>query len=149
MVEEIHTLETKGLLENNRSSGKNGGNSAEGASQQDGDHRASKELGTSYMPSKQLECSSNIGSSGGRRDQLDAEHWNQEKRSRVESQAPIHADRSLMNFMLYQKPGSENGGLGAVSLTLGLRHGAENAQHEQLQHSENQLRRPYRRPDDS
>jgi hypothetical protein len=38
-----------------------------------------------------------------------------------------------MNFMLYQKPGSENGGLGAVSLTLGLRHGAENAQHEQLQ----------------
>ncbi|KAI5575839.1 hypothetical protein BDE02_09G006600 [Populus trichocarpa] len=149
MVEEIHTLETKGLLENNRSSGKNGGNSAEGASQPDGDHRASKELGTSYMPSKQLECSSNIGSSGGSRDQLDAEHWNQEKRSRVESQAPIHADRSLMNFMLYQKPGSENGGLGAVSLTLGLRHGAENAQHEQLQHSENQLRRHYWRPDDS
>lgn len=150
MVEEIHTLETKGLLENNRSSGKNGGNSAaEGASQPDGDHRASKELGISYMPSKQLECSSNIGSSGSSRDQLDAVHWNQEKRSRVESQAPIRADRSTMNFTLCQKPGSENGGLGAVSLTLGLRHGAENAQHEQLQHSENQLRRHYWRPDDS
>ncbi|KAL3579690.1 hypothetical protein D5086_017525 [Populus alba] len=134
MVEEIHTLETKGLLENNRSSGKNGGNSAaEGASQPDGDHRASRELGTSYKPNKQSECSSNIGSSGAVRDQLDAVHWNQEKRSRVESQAPIRADRSTMNFTLCQKPGSENGGLGAVSLTLGLRHGAENAQHEQLQ----------------
>ncbi|KAJ6691535.1 BEL1-LIKE HOMEODOMAIN PROTEIN 8 [Salix purpurea] len=148
MVEEIHSLETKGLLENNRSSGKNDGNSAEGASQPDGDH--SKELGTSHVPGIQLECSRNIGSSGGGRDELDAEEWDQEKRSRVGFQAPLRADRSLMDFVLYQKPASENGGLGAVSLTLGLRHGAENAQHQQLQHSEeNQLGRQFWRPDDS
>ncbi|KAJ6384809.1 hypothetical protein OIU77_028091 [Salix suchowensis] len=148
MVEEIHSLETKGLLENNRSSGKNDGNSAEGASQPDGDH--SKELGTSHVPGIQLERSRNIGSSGGGRDELDAEEWDQEKRSRVGFQAPLRADRSLMDFVLYQKPASENGGLGAVSLTLGLRHGAENAQHQQLQHSEeNQLGRQFWRPDDS
>ncbi|KAG5238057.1 BEL1 homeodomain protein [Salix suchowensis] len=130
MVEEIHSLETKGLLENNRSSGKNDGNSAEGASQPDGDH--SKELGTSHVPGIQLERSRNIGSSGGGRDELDAEEWDQEKRSRVGFQAPL------------RKPASENGGLGAVSLTLGLRHGAENAQHQQLQHSEeNQLGRSF------
>uniref|UniRef100_A0A6N2KQY3 Alpha-carbonic anhydrase domain-containing protein n=1 Tax=Salix viminalis TaxID=40686 RepID=A0A6N2KQY3_SALVM len=134
MVEEIHSLETKGLLENNRSSGKNDGNSAEGAGQPDGDHQASKELGTSHVPGIQLECCRSIGSSGGSRDEQDAEEWDQEKRSRVGFQAPLRADRSLMDFVLYQKPASENGGLGAVSLTLGLRHGAENAQRQQLQH---------------
>ncbi|KAJ6408736.1 hypothetical protein OIU84_008436 [Salix udensis] len=145
MVEEIHSLETKGLLENNRSSGKNDGNSAEGAGQPDGDHhQASKVLGT------QSECSRKIGYSGGSRDELDAEEWDQEKRSRVGFHAPLRADRSLMDFVLYHKPASENGGLGAVSLTLGLRHGAENAQHQQLQHSEeNQLGRHFWRPHDS
>ncbi|CAK7332275.1 unnamed protein product [Dovyalis caffra] len=143
MVEEIHTLETKGLLENNQSSGKNGGNSTEPPCQPDGDHQDSKKPGTNYLLSKQLEFSG-IGSSGGSGDQLDAEQWNQEKRLRMEFQVPMSADRSLMNFMPYQKTGSENGGgLGAVSLTLGLRHGVENAQHQQLQQNENRLRRPF------
>jgi len=62
------------------------------------------------MFSKKLECSP-IGASGGSGYQLEAEKENQEKRWRVEFKVPISANRSLMNFMPYQKNGSENGGL--------------------------------------
>ena len=95
------------MLENNQISGKNVGDSSEG----------SKKIDTKYMFSKQLECS-RIGGSGCSGDQLEAEQENQEKRSRVEFKVSIRANTSLMNFMLEQKNGSENGVLGAVSLTL-------------------------------
>jgi hypothetical protein len=105
-----YTLETKGLLENNQVSGKNAGDSAEGSMQPDGDRQAPKKIDTKYMFSKKLECSP-IGASGGSGDQLEAEKENQETRWRVEFKVPISANRSLMNFMPYQKNGSENGGL--------------------------------------
>lgn len=143
MVEEIHMLETKGLAESNPISGKNDGNSAEGTSQSNGDQPSNK-LGTNSILDKQLECSgldSTVGSG-----ELDAEPWNQEKRSRVEFQVPTSIDGSLLNFLPYQSSGIDNGGLGAVSLTLGLRHGVENAQQQhqqQLQQHEDQFRRQF------
>ncbi|KAF2292154.1 hypothetical protein GH714_014663 [Hevea brasiliensis] len=144
MVEEIHMLETKGLAEN-RIRGNLDGNSAEGASQQNQEQSANN-MGADSMLNKQLECSG-TGSSAGCGEQLHAEQWNQEKRSRTELQVPTSMEGSVMNFLPYQRnSGIDIGGLGAVSLTLGLRHGVENAQqhqHPQLQQHEDQLRRQF------
>ncbi len=147
MVEEIHMLETKGLTEANQHSSKNDGNSAGEGSRPDGE-QLSNNLSINVMPNKQLECLGMDSSmSSGHR--LSAEQWNQEKRSRVDCQIPTSMDgSSLMGFVPYQRSGLEIGGLGAVSLTLGLRHGAESAQHQhqhqqQLQQQEDQLRQQF------
>lgn len=148
MVEEIHMLETKGVAEANQNSNKNGGNSAaEGSRDQ-----LPNNLSINAMHNKQMEClgmESSLSTGNG----LDAEQWNQEKRSRIDCQIPTNMDgSSLMGFVPYQRGGLEIGGLGvgAVSLTLGLRHGAENAQHQhqhqhqqQLQQQEDQLRQQF------
>lgn len=142
MVEEIHMLESKGLAEGNQNSSKNDRDSAaEGPSRPDGD-QPSNNLSLNAMPNKQLECTG-MGSSASTRHGVGAEGWNQEKRSRMDCQIPTSMDGSLMGFVPYQRSGLEIGGLGAVSLTLGLRHGAENVQHQQqqLQQQEDQLRR--------
>ncbi|KAG6629448.1 hypothetical protein CIPAW_14G085300 [Carya illinoinensis] len=111
MVEEIHMLETKGLADANQNPSKNDKNSA-------------------------VEGSA-LSTGRGR----SAEQWNQEKRSRIDCQIPTSMDGSSMGFMPYQRNGLESSGPGAVSLTLGLRHGAENAQHQQpqLQQQEDHL----------
>ncbi|KAL2239421.1 UNVERIFIED_CONTAM: BEL1-like homeodomain protein 8, partial [Sesamum indicum] len=120
MVEEIHMLETKGLAaETGSDAGKTNGMKVaiEGCDQ------ANKQ---------QVECSS-ISPSGREIDRLNANTWNQEKRSRIEYHVPSSVDGSLMGLVPSHRSGVEFGGLGAVSLTLGLRQSAENAQRPSLQ----------------
>ncbi|KAK1588344.1 hypothetical protein Q3G72_022354 [Acer saccharum] len=134
MVEEIHMLETKGTAETNQNSSKSDGKStaSEGTGRSSGDQPMNK-LGISSMSDEHLDYSG-IGSSAGTDEGLiGAEQWNQEKRSRVECQVTTNMDRSFMRFMPYQRGGLEVGGLGAVSLTLGLRHGVESSQQQQQQ----------------
>ncbi|PQQ19209.1 hypothetical protein Pyn_01280 [Prunus yedoensis var. nudiflora] len=85
------------------------------------------------MHDGQLECSGD-----------EEQQYQEIKRSRIECQVPSSMDGGLMGFVPYQRSGLEVGGLGAVSLTLGLRHGVESAQQQQqqqLQQQEDQLRR--------
>lgn len=146
MVEEVHMLETKGLADRDQNSGKKDWKSiGEGVSQRDGNQPSNKPS-VNAMSDEQLECRG-MCSSAGTGDELGAEQWNQEKRSRVECQIPGSMDGSLMGFVPYQRSGVEIGGLGAVSLTLGLRHSVETAQQQQhqqqLQQQEDQLRRQF------
>ncbi|EEF32952.1 BEL1-like homeodomain protein 4 [Ricinus communis] len=152
MVEEIHMLETKGLAETNRSASNNDGKSKEGTSQPNHE-QALNNLGASSMLNKQqLECSGSGSSAGSGEQQLQTGQWSQDKRSRLDQfQVPSNMDGSMMNFLPYQRSGIDIGaGLGAVSLTLGLRHGVENVQQQQQQHQhpevqqhEDQLRRQF------
>ncbi|XP_050215994.1 BEL1-like homeodomain protein 8 [Mercurialis annua] len=133
MVEEIHMLETKGVAETNRTTSRNDGKSKEGTDRSNHE-QALNTIGASSMLSRQMECSGS-GSSGGSGDrELEVEHWDQEKRSRVDHQfrVPTCMDTSMMNFLPYQRSGIDiGGGIGAVSLTLGLRRSAENVQQQQ------------------
>lgn len=131
MVEEIHMLETKGMAETNQNSSKSDGKStaSEGTGRSSGDQPMNK-LGISGMSDERMDYAV-MGSSIGNEDRLmNTEQWNQDKRSRVESMVTSNMDRSFMNFMPYQRAGMEVGGLGAVSLTLGLRHGVESSQQQ-------------------
>ncbi|XP_009775317.1 uncharacterized protein LOC107768451 [Nicotiana tabacum] len=155
MVEEIHTLETKGLGDQTgssvrRSDGKlvterpnhvNDGLNRNSISISNcGQHF--NVLNMSGMSEKQDDCSG-IGPS----ERLDEDIlWkNQEKRSRLECHIPASMDGSLMGFVPYQRNGLEIGGIGAVSLTLGLRQNAEAAlQQQQLQQlHEHRLRQQF------
>lgn len=129
MVEEMHMLETKGLAENQTCMNNLEGKRAEGTSQPY--EQPSNNTGASYMLNKQIECSGTV-SSDGSGEKLEAEQWSREKRSRIEFQNPTRMDGAVMDFLPYQRSGIEVGGLGAVSLTLGLRHGVENAQTAKL-----------------
>ena len=151
MVEEVHMLETKGLAERDQISGKKDWkpSSSEGVSQPDGNQPLNKHSVINAMSDEQLE-SRGMCSSAGTGDELGTEQWNQEKRSRVECQIPGSMDGSLMGFVPYHQRSSGvemgGGGLGAVSLTLGLRHTVETAQQQQqqqLQLQEDQLRRQF------
>lgn len=133
MVEEIHMLETRGgSVEASQDPTKKDGNSlTEGTSSRpDNEHQ----LGiNNMMHDRQLECSGD-----------EEQQYQEIKRSRIECQVPSSMDGGLMGFVPYQRSGLEVGGLGAVSLTLGLRHGVESAQQQQqqqLQQQEDQLRR--------
>ncbi|WCJ40999.1 BEL1-like homeodomain 8 [Euphorbia peplus] len=144
MVEEIHLLETKGMAETSRSCGNNGGKSTESTSQPNFEQPMSN-VGSRCMMNKQLECS---GSSGGSGEQMHNEEWNQDKRSRIEYEVPSNMDGSVMNILPYQRSGIDIGSIGAVSLTLGLRHSVDinvqQQQHTQLQgHEDHQLRRRF------
>lgn len=119
MVEEIHVLETKGSAESSSHTGKPDGNAAlEFTTNQYDSQPTNKPCGIDHSRS---------------RDMISAGVWNQEKRSRLECQIPAGVDAgSLMSFLPYQRGELEIGsGLGAVSLTLGLRQSAESAQHQQ------------------
>ncbi|KAA8544083.1 hypothetical protein F0562_021740 [Nyssa sinensis] len=136
MVEEIHSLETKGLTESNSNQGRSDGKSGTVGANRPNDNQLTDRLSINAMLNKQVECSEN-GSIAGTGDGQSADQWNQEKRSRLECQIPASVDGSLMGFVPYHRSG-----LGAVSLTLGLRQSAESAQ-QQLQHQEHQLRRHF------
>ncbi|GAV62647.1 Homeobox_KN domain-containing protein/POX domain-containing protein [Cephalotus follicularis] len=146
MVEEIHMLETKGSAEVNRNTSKNEGKlTAEGTSRPNSRQPMNK-LGINAMSETQLEYSG-MDNLVGIGDGLGVDQWTHEKRSRVECQVPASMDRSVMGFVPYQRGGVEIGGLGAVSLTLGLRHGVESAhQQQQLKQQEDQLRRQFGGP---
>ncbi|KAK6936075.1 POX domain, partial [Dillenia turbinata] len=124
MVEEIHMLETKCLAERDVGSGKSEGKSlSEGLSRPIGDQRLNK-LIVNQVADKQMEYIGTGTSTG----MGNAQQWNQEKRSRVDSQIHSKLDGSLMSFMPHQHTPLEIGGLGAVSLTLGLRHASDSIQ---------------------
>ncbi|TKY67192.1 BEL homeodomain protein 8 [Spatholobus suberectus] len=152
MVEEIHMLETKGATEAHQTSSKNdqGASASEGSNQPKADHQPVSRFGTRASshatPEKQFQClEMGSSSSAGNEEHIgmDEEQWNQEKRSKLECQittAPS-LDGTVMGFMPYRRGGLEVGGLGSVSLTLGLRHGVEGVQQQQLQREEELRRR--------
>ncbi|KAJ0021374.1 hypothetical protein Pint_32124 [Pistacia integerrima] len=136
MVEEIHMLETKGLAGTSLNPKRSDGQSAsDGTGRSNNGDEEMNKVGISAMCDEQLDFSG-IGTLVGNEDGLSAEQWNQEKRSRIDCQVTTGMDRSLLSFIPYHRSGMEVGGLGAVSLTLGLRHGVESS-HQQ----EDQLRR--------
>ncbi|KAK6926762.1 Homeobox KN domain, partial [Dillenia turbinata] len=126
MVEEIHMLETKGLAERDGSGKSEGKSSSERMSRPIGDQRLNK-LIVNQVADKQTEYLGTGTSTG----MGNTEQWNQEKRLRVESQTHSNLDGSLMSFMPHQHTPLEIGGLGAVSLTLGLRHASDSIQMQQ------------------
>ncbi|KAG6631827.1 BEL1-like homeodomain protein 9 [Carya illinoinensis] len=146
MVEEIHMLETKGMAESKQIPSKNDESSAaEGSHHPDRDiHQLSNNPSLNMTPNTQFECLG-TGSFLSAGHGLSEEQWNREKRSKMECQIPTTMDGTLMGFVPYQQNGVEIGGVGAVSLTLGLRHDAENAQHrqQQQQQEEQLLRREF------
>ncbi|KAK8683609.1 hypothetical protein V6N13_039663 [Hibiscus sabdariffa] len=79
------------------------------------------------MSDKQLACSdlAVVGITG---DAHDVERWYHDKRSSLDCRIPTSTDGPLMCFAPYEQSRVAMGGLGAVSLTLGLRHGVEGAQ---------------------
>ncbi|KAH9606377.1 hypothetical protein KSS87_017281 [Heliosperma pusillum] len=120
MVEEIHMLETKGTT----------------CSTPVSNHR---QAAVSHKPVckptvNAIDC---LESSSYMEETRGGSHTEQLhlKGSRIEShQIPASMDESFLGFLPYQRRGLELGGLGAVSLTLGLRHGSETNHQQQLQH---------------
>lgn len=141
MVEEIHMLETKGSaeIEQNHSSHDNN-NAAEGTNRPSNNNQTSTKHSLMQLES----CAA--GSSSGNRDVPSIDLQNPEKRVRLECQVPTGMSGDLAGFIPYHRNGFEVGGLGPVSLTLGLRHGVESVQQQQqqqMQQQEDQLRRQF------
>ncbi|KAF7805617.1 BEL1-like homeodomain protein 8 [Senna tora] len=89
-----------------------------------------------YNNTIQVQCSE-IGSVETNVEEVEAQHWNQEKRSKVEycevASSMEEEEETATGFVPYRR--SEVGGVGSVSLTLGLRHGVElgaQSHHHQL-----------------
>ncbi|XP_019178399.1 PREDICTED: uncharacterized protein LOC109173615 [Ipomoea nil] len=152
MVEEIHMLETKAMS----NVGKPQVTSAtEGATTQhlngfafQNESQYSNRLsmrGIPPTPGLQAECCTGIG------ERSHPASWStaQEKQSRINCHIPAAAaagmDGPLMGFMPYHHQNNlEIGGLGSVSLTLGLRQSAaEGVQHEPHQHLGGQIIHDY------
>jgi len=130
MVEEIHMLESKGVAEMDlNSSNKNNGTSI----MDDGTQHPYSDQVSESQPNKPLDCSSSLDPVAHESSSIDREQWHREKRSRMEecSTVPGSIDSELMSFA-YQG-GMDIGGLGAVSLTLGLRHNEDPQQQQQQQ----------------
>ena len=145
MVEEIHMLENKGVAEGNQNLSRSDGKStSEGGTNRPNEDQSINRSCINGMSEKQLACS-NMLVAGIAGDAHDTEHWNHEKRSRMDFCIPTSMEGSLMGFAPYQQSRLEMGGLGAVSLTLGLRHGVESAQQhqQQFQRPEDQLQRQF------
>lgn len=139
MVEEIHMLETKGMAEmNNKSHGMRDGSSTleKTAGWTSSERQPLKNHGvTNEMASHHLQCLG-VDSSSGNRNGLGCgdQQWDQGKQSKLDNGVQSNMEGELMGFVPYQASAAEVGGLGAVSLTLGLRHRVESAHHEQQRH---------------
>ncbi|XP_004139440.2 uncharacterized protein LOC101214235 [Cucumis sativus] len=152
MVEEIHMLETKGMEEtNNKSHGTRDGSSTleNTAGWTSNEHQPLKNQGVANeMSTHHLQCFG-VDSTSGDQNGLgsSAQPWDQGKQSKLNNGIQSNMERELTGFMPYQASASEVGGLGAVSLTLGLRHRVESAHHQQqrhqLQQQDDQLIRHY------
>nr|GLL31096.1 uncharacterized protein LOC109173615 [Ipomoea trifida] len=146
MVEEIHMLETKALTERGSNVGKPEvvTTTTEGATQPNhiqhsngfafpNESQYSNRLSMRGIPGLQAECWSGIG------ERSHPASWGaQEKQSRtINCHIPAAGmDGPLMGFVPYHQNNLEIGGLGSVSLTLGLRQSAGEGvqqQHEQPQ----------------
>ncbi|XP_010262878.1 PREDICTED: BEL1-like homeodomain protein 4 [Nelumbo nucifera] len=130
MVEEIHMLETKGSAEMNLNTGKNEGRPVSSGENVHAGDESSHKLMIEALSEKQSECSGSgpvLNTENGR----NPDQWNQGERARIHSQLPSGIDNGLIGFMPYHQNGIDMGGLGAVSLTLGLRHSVEGLQQHQ------------------
>ncbi|KAJ6805925.1 BEL1-like homeodomain protein 9 [Iris pallida] len=140
MVEEIHNLESKGMADMNL----NCSNKKDGKSvmDEDGGHRYHDPL-SEAQSNKSLDCSSSMAVPlANESNSMGMEQWHREKRTRMEEcTIPQSIDGGLMSFA-YQG-GMDLGGLGAVSLTLGLRHSEDpqqqQQQQQQMRHFGNQM----------
>ncbi|KAJ0857524.1 putative transcription factor Homeodomain-TALE-BEL family [Helianthus annuus] len=132
MVEEIHTLETKGLAA-----------SSSNKPLADGQDTSRVDMGS--MTNKQQPESSRTSGAltvTNGQNEPNEQLWNQEKRARPDYQIPqATMDRSFTNMMPYPRAAFEAGGVGPVSLTLGLWQNAEHVQ--QLQQHEHQFRQHF------
>ncbi|KAL2989986.1 hypothetical protein AAZX31_11G171200 [Glycine max] len=159
MVEEIHMLETKGVTtearQHHQTSSKNDqlASASEGSNNQPkSDNQPAHRFGGAHashshaIPEKQFQCLEMGSSSSACNEEqigMEEDQWNQEKRSKLDCQITTTTpsmDGTVMGFMPYRRSGLE--GLGSVSLTLGLRHGVEGVQQQQLQQEE-ELRRQF------
>ncbi|KAG9441873.1 hypothetical protein H6P81_017727 [Aristolochia fimbriata] len=149
MVEEIHMLETKGSadqvdlnsIKNDSQGGAGGGAAAKNAGGRPSMNLPNESVNTE-ISQKQSNTYSNAASIlNGSQSKCEFDQWHPEKRSKMEEcQIPrANLDGGMMDFMPYHS-GMEIIGPGAVSLTLGLQHTAENMQHkQQLQQQQHQL----------
>ncbi|KAH6814029.1 hypothetical protein C2S51_023047 [Perilla frutescens var. frutescens] len=145
MVEEIHMLETKGGMQgdaapDNCGKTSNGKTAVQGCDQTDG---SSSQSMNRLRMDKQVECCSSVVGHSEQEavERSNASIWNQDKRSRIEYQVPSSVDGSLMGLVPNaHRSGIEMGGMSSVSLTLGLRQSAENAQRPLMQQQERHLR---------
>ncbi|XP_058077889.1 BEL1-like homeodomain protein 4 [Magnolia sinica] len=139
MVEEIHMLETKGSQEVDINYIRRDGKLASENVERPIDNQLHSKLTIDALSNKQSDQSV-VGAEFNIADPRNSEQWHREKRSRMgECQVPTGVDGGLMGFMPYQG-GIEIGGLGAVSLTLGLRHSTESIHQQQHQQQQQQLR---------
>lgn len=140
MVEEIHALETKRLAEVNPNAAPSGETPS---------MVSNRKGATDYQPSSSsrhdhhmasLAAEEQPGCSGG---SLNSEHWNQELCSRLEGQLPVSSEGPLMGFIRFPQGGVEFGGIGSVSLSLGLRHNAQRQDNELRQQFGGELMRDF------
>lgn len=125
MVEEIHTLETKGLAEPNSTNPQPAGQDP------------SRMDMSSFSNLQPQECSRNPDTALTG-DEPNDQLQDHEKLARPEYQIPLASMDRLMSIMPYPRATFDASGLGPVSLTLGLRQNAENVQQLQ-QHFGGQL----------
>ncbi|KAI3748230.1 hypothetical protein L6452_11179 [Arctium lappa] len=130
MVEEIHTLETKGLAEPNSTNPPPAGH-------QDPSSRMDMTSFSNMQPPDQS-CSRNPDTTRDEPPNDQLQQQDQEKLGRPEYQIPLASMDRLMSIMPYPRATFDASGLGPVSLTLGLRQNAENVQQLQ-QHFGGQL----------
>lgn len=130
MVEEIHTLETKGLADTNSNN-----------PQTDGQETSQMDM-SSLTNKQQPECSRTSGTLTTQ-NETSVPQWDHEKQPRPDYHQipPATLDRSFTHLLPYPRATFEAGGVGPVSLTLGLRQNAEHVQ--QLQQHEHQLRQRF------
>ncbi|MCL7050102.1 hypothetical protein MKW94_009038 [Papaver nudicaule] len=145
MVEEMHMLETKASSDVDLCPGKQSSiksNMMDCSSQRIREYQCADELMVNPISGRGQECL-NIITSNAEVGQSSEQQWHQEKRSRMECQIPSSdMDGGYVGFIPYHQSALELGGLGSVSLTLGLRRSAESVQQQQQQH-EDHLRRHF------
>lgn len=136
MVEEIHMLETKGMngMDLNTS---NRNDAAKPPPIDDAGRPPSGQRLGAHQSNKPLDCSSMEPVFNDEGSQS-MEGWHCEKRSRIEECGiPASMDGNLVSFGTFQGA-MDIGGLGAVSLTLGLRHEG-GQQQQQMRHFGGQM----------
>ncbi|KAI3793764.1 hypothetical protein L1987_36386 [Smallanthus sonchifolius] len=126
MVEEIHALETKGLVEPNSSHPQSDG----------GQDPGWMDMSSLSNTQPTAECSRNPSVNVNLT--VDERPHDHEKQARPEYQIPLSGMDRLMSIMPYPRATFDATGLGPVSLTLGLRQNAEHVQQLQ-QHFGGQL----------
>ncbi|XP_068646418.1 uncharacterized protein [Aristolochia californica] len=142
MVEEIHMLETKGSGEMDLNRVKIDGKAAAKEAGRTSMLNQPHEPAGAAIALEQANCS-NAVTLDNSQNKSNLDQWHREKRSKMEEcQMSATMESGMMDFMPYPS-GMEIIGPGAVSLTLGLRHSAENMQQQQQQlqqQQEQQLR---------